>query len=143
MAAEKKGKTAIRKIIDFAGLELKLEGYEHQQIIDKAIGLLGYEKEQFCIFFKWFRDNGDSHIGKSIEQLVDIFYLETYHVREYLQKHVADEEDEIYSIEDWNETKWMMYDQGKGYWMKDGFVSSDDVDITPQEDATHVLWFPK
>lgn len=63
--------------------------------------------------------------------------------RNYSTKHVMDDEDEIYSIEDWNDMKWMMYDQGCGYWMKDGFVSSDDVDTTDHEDATHVLWFSK
>lgn len=136
-------RTALQELIDFVGNDLKLIGYEHQQIIDKAVKLKSVEKQQFCDFFKWFRDNGELHIGKSIEQLVDIFYKEQVYVRTYPGKHIPSEEDEIYTIEEWNETKWMMYDQGKGYWMKDGFVSLEDVDETGQEDATHVLWFSK
>lgn len=140
---EKGNKTAMQRMLDFVGLELKLLGYEHQQIINKAIELMPIEKKQFVDFFLWFRQHGESHIGISMEALVDIFYKETYHVRQYPSKHTPDEYDEIYTIEEWNETKWMMYDQGKGFWMKDGFISSDDVDTTMQEDATHVFWLSK
>ena len=36
------------------------------------------EKENFVKFFVWFRDNGEKHIGMSIEQLVEQYYKEIY-----------------------------------------------------------------
>lgn len=31
------------------------------------------EHKKLCDFFQWFRDNGDKHIGKSIEDFVSIY----------------------------------------------------------------------
>lgn len=139
-------KTAMQKLIDWVGNDLKLEGYEHLAIITKAIELRAKdEKEMFVTFFTWFRSNGELYIGKSIEQMIEIFYQETYVVRAYDKKPDNDPEypDEIYEIKDWDEMKWQMYDQGRGYWMKDGLISNDDVDTTKPEDATHVIWHSK
>lgn len=72
-------KTAMQELIDWAGTELKLSGYEHQTVIDKAIELRNYaEREDVKRFFLWFRANGELHIGKSIEHLIEVFYSETY-----------------------------------------------------------------
>lgn len=35
------------------------------------------DKEMLCAFFKFFRDYGETHVGLSIEQFVDLF-LERY-----------------------------------------------------------------
>ena len=62
---------------------------------------------------------------------------------------VIDKEDLecLLKIEEWNEIKSMMFDQGDGYWCKDSVSnigrSDDDVFYTEQEDATHVIRFNK
>jgi hypothetical protein len=62
----------------------------------------------------------------------------------YTQQHIPDpENDDIMTIEVWNKWQNQFYDQGIGYWMKDGYVSKDEVFSTPAQDATHVLWFNK
>lgn len=32
---------------------------------------------------------------------------------------------------------------GRGYWVKDGNSSEDEIFETTQYDATHVIWYPK
>ena len=137
-------KTAMQKMIDFVEMELNLQGYEHQSIIEKALVFRDEEKSNFLNFFKWFRDNGELHIGKSMESLIDIYYSETFTTRCYKSKHIPNKEyDEIYSVENWKEIRNQMFDQGQGVWMKDGYLSNDDVEETGQEDATHVFWSAK
>jgi len=46
--------------------------------INEAKKFKAEQKEQFVKFFVWFRDNGEKHIGKSIEEFVDIFFDEYY-----------------------------------------------------------------
>ena len=36
------------------------------------------KKELLCLFFKFFRDNGEANIGMTIEQFVDAFLIVYY-----------------------------------------------------------------
>lgn len=47
-------KTAMQQLIEWVDKDLKLLGYEHQQIIDKATELLEVEKQQI----RWAFNNG-------------------------------------------------------------------------------------
>lgn len=68
-------------------------------------------------------------------------------MREYKKKHIAAPEfDDIYTVKEWEFTirnNMIWNDCGSGYWMKDGYVSDDEVFNSKKEDATHVLWFNK
>ncbi len=53
---------------------------------------------------------------------------------------------DLYTIEDWKEMVkagiCTNYD-GSGYWVKDGYISKDEVFVTHKLDATHVIWYNK
>ena len=64
-------------------------------------------------------------------------------MREYLNKPI---EAEIYTVKEFNEqvnNNVIKFDDGSGYWMKDGMESNDEVFINQQLDATHVAWYNK
>lgn len=62
--------------------------------------------------------------------------MRTYHT-------LVPPEEDIMTVEVWNETKnhEIFNNDGNGYWMKNGKESSDEVFSSPQEDATHVVWY--
>jgi len=73
-------KTAIQQLIDWVHNELKLEGYEHQQIIDKATDLLSVERQQIeKAYDAGYRDglNDDWKFFDSQD-----YYEKNYEVRE-------------------------------------------------------------
>ena len=50
---------------------IDIEHYkEVNDIFDKAIEI---ERNQLIDFFKFFRDNGENHIGLTIEQFIDLY----------------------------------------------------------------------
>ena len=50
---------------------IDIKHYEEvNDIFDKAIEL---ERNQLIDFFKFFRDNGENHIGLTIEQFVELY----------------------------------------------------------------------
>ena len=56
-------------------LFIDIEHYEEvNNIFDKAIEI---ERDQLIDFFKFFRDNGENHIGLTIEQFVDLYLTQS------------------------------------------------------------------
>lgn len=54
---------------------IDIEHYEEvNDIFYKAIEI---ERNQLIDFFKFFRDNGESHIGLTIEQFVDLYLTQS------------------------------------------------------------------
>ena len=42
---------------------------------------------EFLNFFLWFRDNGEKHIGKSVEELINTYLNETQRTKEAQKVH--------------------------------------------------------
>lgn len=66
--------------------------------------------------------------------------------RVYGSQGIITNKDNIYTVEEWKES--INYgditdDDGTGYWVKDGYISTDEVFSTFQRDATHVIWYNK
>lgn len=63
----------------------------------------------------------------------------------YAEKHTPHEDDVIIPISEWAEAGNMGFTSynGTGYWMKNGFISKDEVFGTDPQDATHVIWYNK
>lgn len=67
-------------------------------------------------------------------------------MRIYDKKHEPDEDDEIFTIQEWNLTKnlFIFNSDGSGYYMKNGFIcKKDEVFSSEPLDATHVIWYSK
>ncbi len=66
--------------------------------------------------------------------------------RVYGSRGMVTNKDDVYTIEQWKDSVddgMLTDDDGTGYWVKDGYSSSDEVFSTDQLDATHVVWFNK
>lgn len=64
--------------------------------------------------------------------------------RKYIKE--LDEEDDIYSVEEWAQAVkdgWFCKYDGDGYWVKNWLRSDDEVFSTSALDATHVVWYNK
>ena len=66
--------------------------------------------------------------------------------RIYSAKLDDDEFGDLFTVNEWlSEVKniWCSNYDGSGYWVKDGYVSNDEVFSSEPEDATHVIWYNK
>ena len=112
-----------------------------------------YTSDSWEMAFGWFCKKADDrkikgyverHEGRKI-QIPEWCPFQTALSR-YTEKLGQDPDDDIYTIEEWNiavEDGWIGNSDGRGYWVKDGFASRDEVFSTPQLDATHVIWYNK
>jgi len=52
---------------------------------------------------------------------------------------------DLYTMDQWTDAKnlYLFYDDGDGVWCKDGLESDCCAFTTPQNDATHVVWYNK
>lgn len=66
-------------------------------------------------------------------------------MRLYTTPIVQDIYTDLMTVEQWNESKNVVIgiDDGNAYWCKDNYKSKDECWSTPQEDATHVMFYSK
>ena len=50
-----------------------MEGYHQAKLKLLNMSYDAWQRELLCAFFKFFRDNGESNIGLTIEEFVDMF----------------------------------------------------------------------
>ncbi len=94
---------------------------------------------------KWFSMEEISHYADCTYLLAkEIKSIETN--SRYKRKLTSKKHCSFMTVEDWNEAVksgiFTDYD-GQGYWVKDDFISDDEVFSTPALDATHVVWYNK